>query len=162
MSNPSNWTSHLEKWPQNHNVGPICVHAEGDTTANIILMAKGRPLHICHVARKSELGMHIKAQSLIFFPQFSIKKLFLEYFFAEIIKAAKNIGLPITCEVCPHHLFLTEQHLENNFLGPKKGQVRPCLVTEEDRQFLWDNFEYIDTIGSDHAPHTLEEKENHR
>ena len=57
MSNPSNWTSHLEKWPQNHNVGPICVHAEGDTTANIILMAKGRPLHICHVARKSELGI---------------------------------------------------------------------------------------------------------
>ena len=72
MSNPSNWTSHLEKWPQNHNVGPICVHAEGDTTANIILMAKGRPLHICHVARKSELGMY--------FPQFSIKKLFLEYY----------------------------------------------------------------------------------
>ena len=59
-------------------------------------------------------------------------------------------------------MFLTEQHLENNFLGPKKGQVRPCLVTEEDRQFLWENLEYIDTIGSDHAPHTLEEKENHR
>ena len=57
MSNPSHWTSHLENWPQNHNVGPICVHAEGDTTANIILMAKGRPLHICHVARKSELGI---------------------------------------------------------------------------------------------------------
>ena len=155
MSNPSNWTSHLEKWPQNHSVGPICVHAEGDTTANIILMAKGRPLHICHVARKSELGMY--------FPNFLSRNYFWNTtFFAEIIKAAKNIGLPITCEVCPHHLFLTEQHLENNFLGPKKGQVRPCLVTEEDRQFLWENLEYIDTIGSDHAPHTLEEKENHR
>ena len=97
----------------------------------------------------------------IFSPIFYQETIF-GIFFAEIIKAAKNIGLPITCEVCPHHLFLTEQHLENNFLGPKKGQVRPCLVTEEDRQFLWENLEYIDTIGSDHAPHTLEEKENHR
>ena len=110
MSNPSNWTSHLEKWPQNHSVGPICVHAEGDTTANIILMAKRRPLHICHVARKSELGMY--------FPNFLSRNYFWNTtFFAEIIKAAKNIGLPITCEVCPHHLFLTEQHLENNFLA---------------------------------------------
>ena len=99
----------------------------------------------------------------VFSPIFYQETIFgILHFFAEIIKAAKNIGLPITCEVCPHHLFLTEQHLENNFLGPKKGQVRPCLVTEEDRQFLWENLEYIDTIGSDHAPHTLEEKENHR
>ena len=81
MSNPSNWTSHLEKWPQNHNVGPICVHAEGDTTANIILMAKGRPLHICHVARKSELGMHIKARVIdIFSPIFYQETIFGIFF----------------------------------------------------------------------------------
>ena len=128
MNDKSDWKSHFENWPK--TAGPLCLHAEGDTTANAILMAKGRPLHICHVARKSEL---------------------------EVIKAAKEMGLPITCEVCPHHLFLTEKHLENN-LGPNKGQVRPCLVTEEDQQYLWDNLEFIDTFGSDHAPHTLDEK----
>ena len=43
-------------------------------------------------------------------------------------------------------------------MGDKKGQVRPCLSTKEDREFLLENLEYIDTIGSDHAPHTVEEK----
>ena len=132
MSNKTHWIPHFDNWPR--NVGPICVHAEGETTANAILMAKGRPLHICHVARKSEL---------------------------EVIKAAKDMDLPITCEVCPHHLFLTLDELEGQ-IGPDKSQVRPCLVTKEDQQYLWDNMEYIDTIGSDHAPHTLEEKETHK
>ena len=166
MSDSKHWEPHFENWPK--NAGPLCLHAEGDTTANAILMAKGelyekfvkyqsqsevnysnlpnrrwgpnnsnyypskgRPLHICHVARKSEL---------------------------KVIKSAKELGLPVTCEVCPHHLFLTEKFLENNQLGPNKGQVRPCLVTEEDQQYLWDNLDSIDTFGSDHAPHTLEEK----
>ena len=67
------------------------------------------------------------------------------------------LGYPITCEVCPHHLFFTEEDVETK-LGDKKGQVRPCLSTKEDRDFLLKNLEYIDTIGSDHAPHTVEEK----
>ena len=67
------------------------------------------------------------------------------------------LGYPITCEVCPHHLFFTEEDVETK-LGDKKGQVRPCLSTKEDREFLLENLEYIDTIGSDHAPHTVEEK----
>ena len=68
-----------------------------------------------------------------------------------------TLGYPITCEVCPHHLFFTEEDVETK-LGDKKGQVRPCLSTKEDRDFLLKNLEYIDTIGSDHAPHTVEEK----
>lgn len=37
-------------------------------------------------------------------------------------------------------------------------EVRPRLQSEEDRKALWDNFDIIDIIASDHAPHTLEEK----
>ena len=37
-------------------------------------------------------------------------------------------------------------------------EVRPRLKTEEDRQALWDMFDCIDMIASDHAPHTMEEK----
>ncbi len=127
MDDKNDWKPHFDLWPRNM---PLCVHAEGDTTANAILLAQGRPLHVCHVARKAEL---------------------------EVIKSAKSFGLPVTCEVCPHHLFLTEDFVENN-LGPRKGQVRPCLVSEDDRRYLWDNIQYIDTIGTDHAPHTMEEK----
>lgn len=67
----------------------------------------------------------------------------------EIIKRAKAMGLPVTCEVSPHHLFLSLEDLEN--LGQCKGQVRPRLATLEDQQALWDNLEYIDCFASDHG-----------
>jgi dihydroorotase len=54
-------------------------------------------------------------------------------------------------EVTPHHLFLKRN---KNPLY----RVRPVLGTDEDRRALWENFECIDVIASDHAPHTLEEK----
>ena len=45
---------HFEHWP---TTMPICVHAEGQTTAAILLVAKlfKRPVHVCHVARKEEV-----------------------------------------------------------------------------------------------------------
>lgn len=127
MKNPDFWISHIENWPKNY--GPLCVHAEENTLDKILIMALKRPLHICHVARKSELISIIKV---------------------------KEMGFPVTCEVCPHHLILSQEN--SAFLGDKKSQVRPCLATEEDRKFLLENLRFIDTIGSDHAPHTLEEK----
>jgi hypothetical protein len=57
--------------------------------------------------------------------------------------------LPVTCEVCPHHLFLSQKDLDR--LGPKKGSVRPILGTEEDQQALWDNLDIIDVFATDHG-----------
>lgn len=37
--------------------------------------------------------------------------------------------------------------------------IRPKLKSEENRKALWENFDIIDMIASDHAPHTLEEKQ---
>lgn len=58
-------------------------------------------------------------------------------------------------EATPHHLFLTEKD-QNNFVV-----MKPPLKKESDRKALWEalNDGTIDTIGSDHAPHTIEEKE---
>ncbi|XP_014236077.1 CAD protein [Trichogramma pretiosum] len=122
------WGKHFEHWPQKY---PICVHAERQTTAAILLLANlhNRPIHVCHVARKEEI---------------------------QIIRAAKEKGLPITCEVCPHHLFLTEENLAK--IGEARGQVRPTLATKEDVQALWDNMDIIDVFSTDHAPHTVQEK----
>lgn len=54
MDNVSDWMKHFEHWPDNL---PIVCHAEGQTTAAIILMAElfNRPVHIAHVARKEEV-----------------------------------------------------------------------------------------------------------
>ena len=66
-----------------------------------------------------------------------------------VIRAAKERGLQVTCEVAPHHLFLTQEDLEH--IGDCRGQVRPMLVTEEDQKSLWANMDIIDCFASDHG-----------
>ena len=75
----------------------------------------------------------------------------------ELIRQAKRDGLNIALETTPHHLFLNETAFAT--LGTK-AQMNPPLRTREDQTALWAgiNDGTIDTIGTDHAPHTLEEK----
>ncbi len=74
----------------------------------------------------------------------------------ELIRAAKERGVRVTCEVTPHHLFLTD---DNARLLGNYGKVNPPLRTEANRKALWHYLPYIDTIATDHAPHTRAEKE---
>ncbi len=60
-------------------------------------------------------------------------------------------------EVTPHHILLDETHY--NHLK-NKVNVNPPLRKPEDREFILENISLIDVIASDHAPHTLEEKES--
>lgn len=75
----------------------------------------------------------------------------------EIIAQAKKEKAPIFAEATPHHLFLTEESYQK--FGTKV-QMNPPIRTLEDTEALWKGIVNgtIDTIGSDHAPHTLEEK----
>lgn len=61
-----------------------------------------------------------------------------------------------TVEVAPHHLFLSSKDGEK--LGPL-GSVYPPLRSEQKRLTLWNALERIDCIATDHAPHTIEDKE---
>jgi carbamoyl-phosphate synthase / aspartate carbamoyltransferase / dihydroorotase len=74
-----------------------------------------------------------------------------------LVRACKEKGLPVTCEVGAHHLFLSSADLPR--LPGGRGEVRPRLATPADVQALWDNLDVIDCFASDHAPHTLEEKD---
>ena len=76
----------------------------------------------------------------------------------ELIRQAKKDSLPITCEVAPHHLLLTEEccaEYDTNY------KVNPPLRTDKDidalRQAIADGL--VDTLGTDHAPHLQSEKE---
>jgi carbamoyl-phosphate synthase/aspartate carbamoyltransferase/dihydroorotase len=73
-----------------------------------------------------------------------------------IIRRAKEKGLPVTCEVTPHHLFLSEEDL--SAIGSGRSEVRPPLAALADQRSLWENLDVIDCFASDHAPHTLQEK----
>jgi carbamoyl-phosphate synthase/aspartate carbamoyltransferase/dihydroorotase len=123
------WIRHFANWPMD---APLCVHAEGETMAAAIKVAEAhkRPLHICHVSHAEEIGM---------------------------IRAAKARGAQITCEVCPHHLFLCEDNIAS--IGAGRSEVRPRLATKADQDALWANLDVVDCFATDHAPHTLAEKD---
>lgn len=75
----------------------------------------------------------------------------------DLVREAKKEGLPVTCEVAPHHLFLTEDDYKT--LGTL-GKMNPPLRSREHRDALWTGIAdgTVDCIATDHAPHTLEEK----
>lgn len=76
----------------------------------------------------------------------------------ELVRQAKQAGLPVSTEVGPHHLTLTDDHLES--LNPIY-KVAPPLRTQADVEALVEGLldGTIDSIGTDHAPHTQDEKE---
>ena len=87
-------------------------------------------LHICHVTTKDGLS---------------------------IIKKAKKEKVDVTCETCPHYLFMTEEDLREKRTLVK---MNPPLRTQKDQKALWKGIKNgtIDILASDHAPHTLQEK----
>lgn len=91
---------------------------------------RGVKIHICHVSSPRSLSL---------------------------IAEAKAEGLPVTCEVTPHHLLLTNEVYRR--LG-FYGLVDPPLRSRRSVEGLWSGLRegLIDCIATDHAPHTFEEK----
>ena len=75
----------------------------------------------------------------------------------EMLHQAKLEGLPIWIEIAPHYLFLDTTRYAD-LKG--KAQMNPPLREPADCEFLWEAIRlgWIDTIGSDHAPHPLHDK----
>ena len=129
LDDMATWMAHFERWPAHL---PIVAHAESRTLAAVILMAAlfDRPVHLAHVSLAEEIVL---------------------------IRRAKERGLKVTCEVAPHHLLLSQDDIPA--LGPGRGEVRPRLAATADVQALWDNLDVIDCFATDHAPHTVAEKD---
>ncbi len=125
------------QWRKIFNLGrKIALHAEGETffRAVEIWREEGSPceLHLCHASLKSEIEL--------------------------IRETKKNPRAKISVEVCPHHLFMTHKERE------KYGAIccmKPELATQKDLDALWTGVEdgTIDFFATDHAPHTMAEKE---
>lgn len=77
---------------------------------------------------------------------------------AELVREAKKKKLKVTAEVTPHHLFLTDASLESFDTNLK---VNPPLRTKDDVQALIEAVKngVVDVFATDHAPHTLDDKE---
>ncbi|MFC6836942.1 dihydroorotase [Halomarina ordinaria] len=93
----------------------------------------------CDVARKAGTRIHVAHTST-----------------PEGVDAAADAGM--TCEVTPHHLFLSRDDYEE--LGTF-GRMNPPLRSEERRAALFERLAdgTVDMVATDHAPHTREEKD---
>ena len=107
--------------------------AEESIIARDVLLAEhvGSRLHVCHLSTAGSVG---------------------------IIRWAKSRGINVTAEVTPHHLLLTDE-MARTYSPLYK--VNPPLRTAEDveavREALADGT--IDVVGTDHAPHPVEDKD---
>ena len=119
----------------------VLVHAENEMIDKAIALNQkyGKGLYVCHIPSADELK--------------------------KVIEAKKNNKLnnekhPIFAEVTPHHLFLNEKIRESNERNKMLLRMKPELRKKSDNEFLWKaiNEGCIDTIGTDHAPHLIEEK----
>ena len=119
----------------------VLVHAENEMIDKAIALNQkyGKGLYVCHIPSADELK--------------------------KVIEAKKNNKLnnekhPIFAEVTPHHLFLNEKIRESNDRNKMLLRMKPELRKKSDNEFLWKaiNEGCIDTIGTDHAPHLIEEK----
>lgn len=75
----------------------------------------------------------------------------------EMVKVAKQKGLPVTCEVTPHHLLLCDEDIREPYAQFK---MNPPIRSAEDRAALQEGLALgiIDIVSTDHAPHTKVEK----
>ena len=92
----------------------------------------GCALHICHISTAKGL---------------------------EMVKAAKAEGLPVTCEVTPHHLFLCDGDIDETYNTNLK--MNPPLRKRSDMEALVEGIldGSIDCLVTDHAPHAAHEKD---
>jgi D-hydantoinase len=78
----------------------------------------------------------------------------------EIVKDAKDSGLPVTAETCPHYLILTKKDMERNGHLLK---MSPPLRESHDNEALWNGLALgtIDMVATDHSPmHLLKDLES--
>lgn len=100
--------------------------------ARDIMLAKdtGAALHLCHCSTKDSV---------------------------RLVELAKQEGIRVTAEVCPHHFTLTSEDIPGDNANYK---MNPPLRTKEDVEALKEGLkaDIMDVIATDHAPHTAIEK----
>jgi dihydroorotase-like cyclic amidohydrolase len=172
--------THFERYP-----GVVAVHAEDEeAVAHFARLGQRRPpicaslavsralalaerfgtrLHVCHVSTAHELALIRDAKARNNARRNNARRNNARRNNARRNNARRNNarrnnarrGVKVTCEVTPHHLFLTAE--DETRLGTL-GRMNPPLRAQKDVDALWENLDIVDCIATDHAPHTLEEK----
>lgn len=123
---------HDGKFASRHNIKPISSASEYVHVMRDVKLAEETKCHyhVCHISTKESLAY---------------------------VKAAKNKGVHVTCEVTPHHILLCDDDIPEVDCDFK---MNPPLRENSDREAIIKALKdgTIDMIATDHAPHTQEEK----
>lgn len=113
----------------------ISVHAEEGMVEKAIEFCKkyDKELYLCHLSKASEIVL---------------------------LKQAKAEGVKVFGEVTPHHLFLNVEDVNATERSKMLLRMKPELKERSDNEALWKALAdgTLDSIGTDHAPHLIEEK----
>ena len=76
------------------------------------------------------------------------------------VRAGKERGVRVTCEVAPHHFTLTDEALDGPTRYDTNLKMNPPLRDEADRDAMLEGIAdgTVDVIATDHAPHHADEK----
>ena len=158
----------LEEIFSNVNL-PIAVHCEDETTVKnnlkeyIEKFGEDIPIE-CHPEIRSEEACYLSSSMAIELAKKTGARLHVFHLSTGKETALFENDKPlkdkkITAEVCIHHLWFSDKDYK------EKGSLikwNPAVKTAKDREMLWDALldDRLDVIATDHAPHTLEEKNN--
>ena len=141
---------------------PVINHAEDDCLVNSGVMNEGLQSLKLGLAGNPDIAESTMIYRDLSIAEYTSGKIHIPHVTSaksvEIIKNFKNRGVDVTAEVTPHHLCLTEDILKNFNTNAK---VAPPIRSLKDKKVLIDAVKngYIDCIATDHAPHTIEDKE---
>ncbi len=139
---------------------PICAHCEDESTIRENQKAIGDSNNVADHSRVRDYRAAIVATKRAFELSHRYKHQFhlLHVSTADEIPLIAEAGDLISAEVCPHHLFFSIDDYER--LGALV-KMNPSIKTKADNEALWKALcdGTITVIATDHAPHTLEEKQ---
>lgn len=139
---------------------PICAHCEDESTvrANRERIGGGSEYRD-HSKIRDHAAALISTQRAV-----ALSEKYRHPFHVLHVSTAQEVeflaGRPawVTAEACPHHLLF---HLDDYDRLGAKVQMNPSIKTQADNRALWDGLRngVIEVVATDHAPHTLEEKD---
>jgi len=143
----------------------LCIHAEHDNTIRFLtdrLQQEGRRDASAHSDSRPQFTETLAVSEALIIANALHTRIHLLHISTSeaisLIRLWKKNGSTATAETCPHYLLLTKDALKRN--GPN-AKFNPPPRDESDNQALWIGLAdgTIDTIVSDHAPHSKQEKD---
>ncbi|EFL89525.1 dihydropyrimidinase [Ahrensia sp. R2A130] len=142
----------------------VCFHAENDglirhMTAKLLAEGKTAPkYHAASHPREAEIEA---IDRMCRFAEFTGARIMIFHVSTregvEIVRRARQRGVPVEAETCPHYLFQTADILESD--NPARFMCSPPQRTEDDQEALWEAFDdgTLQLVTSDHAPYRMDE-----